>query len=465
MTFTGIDTVALHSDVRAVRLAADRSVVWARTFDNSPADVGGPILELEDGRLVMICHLGYGSHPSSTHIVFMNEAGEVDSSKCVGQLNVYDMCRSPDGGFILGGADAIITLGGGPGYSMPGIIRLDAQGTRIWGRVFDPGGASSAQACVPADDGGVVFCGGWVQEGENGIASFMVKLEEDGELAWIRKRDGPDADGLMTLCNAGDGGYFAAGSAHSSVMAVIRTDADGMLLWQYQYPGVKSARDMVRDANGDLVIYARTSDAQPEMWRLTSEGIPVGHMGFLDNVSTLLYDRIITAGPDGNYSLFGSIDQADLDIAVFDLPALADGCTESVVGGWAQDLAVPETTVTWPMEEVSFDTVASIAGSLTEVNIMDLCTATSLQAVQGSSKPEVKISPTLADRFVDVTVPENWPDRSRMTIYSTSGSLIRDEPFSGPGKHVDVADLAPGIYHMTVEAPGARIVQGTFVKR
>lgn len=465
VSFTEADTVASQSDTRVVRLAADRSVVWSRTFDNSPYDQAGPILELEDGRLVMTCFLAYGIHPSSTHIVFMNAAGEVDSSKCVGRLNVWDMCRSSDGGFILWGVDMIITLEGGSGYSTPGITLLDAQGDRIWARGFDPGGASSARACVPTDDGGVVFSASMSQQGENGYAALLGKLDANGDLAWMRKWDGPDADALMTICKDNDGGYFAAGTVHSGGMAVVRTDADGMLLWQREYPGTRSARDMVRDANGDLIIFTRSWEAQPQLWRLTSEGIPVEHVSFVDNVSSLLYDHVITAGSAGNYSLFGSIEQESLDIAVFDLQTPAGGCTLGVQGGGVVDLAVEDTAVTWPFEEVAFDTMVTITSSLTEMSIMDLCAPTLLQALQGSSKSALKILPTLADQFVDVIVPEGWPSQSRMSIYSASGSLIRKEAFGGPSERIDIPDLATGVYCMKIEALGSRSVQGTFVKR
>ena len=170
-----------------------------------------------------------------------------------------------DGGYILGGMSASNT-GADKTQASYGnfdywIIRLDAQGNKLWDKDF--GGISSDQliSIMQTSDGGFILGGNSVSgisgsktEACRGATDFwIVKIDSLGNQVWDKTFGGSDADKLYTVRQSRDGGFILGGSSWSPASGdktaatfggedfwVVKTDAAGNKLWDKDFGGIES---------------------------------------------------------------------------------------------------------------------------------------------------------------------------------------------------------------------------------
>src|SRR5690606_28416476 len=114
------------------------------------------------------------------------------------------------------------------------VARYDTAGNQIWGRQF--GSAVTDLTCdLAVDAAGDVVIGGH----RNGSA-VLAKYTSSGDQLWIRSIDTPTNDWFfdMALDSAGNvlfvGDVYYSSSDQSAAL-LMKTDAEGALLWSRQY--------------------------------------------------------------------------------------------------------------------------------------------------------------------------------------------------------------------------------------
>jgi gliding motility-associated-like protein len=124
------------------------------------------------------------------------------------------------------------------------LIKIDKNGNLIWKKVY--GGSFSATFfdLSFSNDGGFIMTGNViVPPGNTNTDFYIVKTDANGNLIWQKQYGGASAEGARTVRACSDGGYIAAGNARSSGGDVsglhgatdawiIRIDESGNLLWQ-----------------------------------------------------------------------------------------------------------------------------------------------------------------------------------------------------------------------------------------
>lgn len=186
----------------------------------------------------------------------------------------------PDGGYILGG-ESYSNTGDWDYWA----VRIDGQGRVLWNRLL--GGSSGDQLfdLQPTSDGGFVL-GGWSSSGIEGTKTspnyggydfWVVRLDANGNKLWDRSFGGAGHDGIYGLQQTPDGGYILGGASESNVGGnktspnrgmydfwLVRLDASGNKLWDQSYGGAK--RDFWAKArqtrDGGFVMFG-TSESEP----------------------------------------------------------------------------------------------------------------------------------------------------------------------------------------------------------
>jgi len=184
--------------------------------------------------------------------------------------------RTSDGGYILGGTSLSSNTGdktqatrGGADYW---VVKIDQDGNRIWDKRYGGSGDDSLQSLKQTRDGGYIL-GGTSNSGASGDKSqssrgakdmWIVKITASGALEWERRFGGSGNDWLNSIqVTHPDDGYILAGTSTSPASGdktqasrggkdfwIIRLYNNGQKAWDYRFGG--SADDELLSVRQDM---------------------------------------------------------------------------------------------------------------------------------------------------------------------------------------------------------------------
>ncbi len=176
--------------------------------------------------------------------------------------NCKAVVPTADGGFLLGGDSSSGVSGNKTSAGYGGfdgwVVRVDADGTKLWERVFGGSGADSIEDIATTDDGGALLgmfsysgVSGNKTSGGYGSADYwLVKVDGEGNKVWERSYGGASRDALFSMVPATDGGFLLVGVSESGVSGnktspsygafdvwLVKVDGEGNKQWDRSYGG------------------------------------------------------------------------------------------------------------------------------------------------------------------------------------------------------------------------------------
>ena len=167
-----------------------------------------------------------------------------------------------DGGFLLGGTSSSPASGNKTSAGFGGddywLVKIDANGNKLWEKVFGGVGTDGLSDIQPASDGGYLLggpsnsgiSGNKTSAGFGGDDYWLVKIDTDGNKLWERTFGGGSIDSLRTIEPANGGGYLLGGSSWSGVSGnkasggfggpdywLVKIDVNGNKLWDETFGG------------------------------------------------------------------------------------------------------------------------------------------------------------------------------------------------------------------------------------
>jgi uncharacterized delta-60 repeat protein len=138
------------------------------------------------------------------------------------------------------------------------LLKFSPEGSLLWQRRWDGGGAESGEAVAVGSDGAIYVTGGTNSFGGFGHL-FVLRFAPDGTLVWQRIRSVATDAAVGTgqgIAVGSDGSVYAAGVSPRTVigefdMLLLQLDSQGALVWQRTY----TAAD-VADARGGVTVAA-----------------------------------------------------------------------------------------------------------------------------------------------------------------------------------------------------------------
>ncbi len=169
---------------------------------------------------------------------------------------LIDIQLTADNGYILGGYSLSNSSGdkseNSKGISDYWVVKLDANGNKIWDRTFGGAGSDLLFSLQQTTDGGYILGGfstsdisGDKSENSKGEQDYwVIKTDANGNKIWDKTFGGADVDFLRSLQQTSDGGYILGGDSKSNIsgdksenshgsfdMWIVKLDANGNKTW------------------------------------------------------------------------------------------------------------------------------------------------------------------------------------------------------------------------------------------
>ncbi len=225
---------------------------FAREFGGAGAETGNAIIELDDGYLVFGYTDSEGAGQNDYLLIRTARDGAKRWSKTYGGAGDdigFAMSRDASDGFLLAGFSTSAGPQAAGGYDIL-LIDVDADGAERWRKTYG----------TPADDWctGIVRCaGGFVLAGQTGAKDhedgLVVRVKDDGSLAWQTAIPGRGIDRLFAVAPGADGSFLAAGltttDSHGARDAwLVRLSGDGKVVDERRVGGAQD--DLAHSISG-----------------------------------------------------------------------------------------------------------------------------------------------------------------------------------------------------------------------
>jgi len=299
-----IDKTTTDADFWVVKLNADGTKLWSKTFGGSNDD-------------------------RATRIINTNDGG----------FAVTGFTRSTDGDVSVNN-----------GFYDYWLLKLDASGALQWEKTYGFEGNDQAQSVIQTSDGGFFITGfldvsasggqgnDFTRETLHGVGEFWgVKTNALGEIEWRRFFGGTNNDRSYEVVEANDGGFLMIGNSESNDFDItdpkgsydfwaVKISATGDLLWAKNYGGseIEIAYAMTKTSDGNYLIVGdtRSSDkdvtnpkGNADVWtiKINDSGTLIWQKTF--GGSQFDTARSVSEFTDGNLLITGSSRSEDQDVS------------------------------------------------------------------------------------------------------------------------------------------------------
>ena len=191
-----------------------------------------------------------------------------------------EMAATLDGGYVLVGSS--YSQDGDVPSNMGGtdimVVKLDENGEKKWVKTFGGSGVEYAYSVVPLFDGSILVAGvSSSNDGDftNNIGSgdnVILKLDENGNLQWIKNYGGSNIERQGYLIPTSEGGFMFACSSESDDgdltsnkgggdVWLVKLNSDYEIEWQQSYGGSLGdyIADIIQTSDGNYVALANAN--------------------------------------------------------------------------------------------------------------------------------------------------------------------------------------------------------------
>ncbi len=457
-----------NSDIALIKMDANGNVQWAKAYEGGNAEWPYFILHTSDGGYIVAGWTipipgGYWDI-----IVFKTDAsGNLQWAKIYRGMNhdnVYSVQQSSDGGYIIAGS----TFGG------IFLIKTDANGNIQWAKTYGGTGIDWAYSVQQTSDGGYIVAGYTASFGAGGYDVFLIKTDANGNVQWAKTYGGTNGDYANSVQQTSDGGYIVAGFTASfgagyTDVFLIKTDANGNIQWAKTYGGTDEdwAHSVQQTSDGGYIVagYTRSfgaggydiflikTDANGNIiWAKTYGGTSGDYAFSVQQTSDGGY---IVAGFTASFGAGG----ADVFLIKTDANGNIGSC--GIVGNLTLTVTTPSLTVTTPSPSVSSPSFTVITPSLTITSPSFSATAPcplsddNELGISESCKP---ISGLITPYKGGIKV--RGSGEFEVKVYNVSGGVVK----SVKGKNEFRIDLSRGVYFVEVISGGKVIREKVIIR-
>ena len=320
---------------------------WEKTYGGGERDgISSLVLTSDDGALLGGYTESKGAGEEDMYLVRVDAKGNKLWDKAFGggeRDGISSLVLTFDGGALLGGYTESKGAGNGDMY----LVRVDAKGNKLWDKTFGGGERDGISSLVLTSDGGALLGGYTESKGAGEEDMYLVRVDADGNKLWDKTFGGKNSDQINSLVLTSDGGALLGGFTESKGdgsgdMYLVRVDADGNKLWDKTYGGKKwdQLNSLTLTADGEALLggYTLSSAGFIDMYlvRVDAEGSKLWEKTYGGSDAEWLNSLVLTA--DGG-ALLGGIQQAsgNYDMYLVRVDANGNKLWDKTYGGNSRD--------------------------------------------------------------------------------------------------------------------------------
>jgi hypothetical protein len=233
---------------------------WNQTYGGIDYDVAYSVIQTADGGYAIAGRTdSFGSSNGDFWLVKTDSTGNAQWNK------TYAMGAPAVASCVIQTADGGYALAGYANYDF-GLVKVDSSGNMEWNKTYGGVGADWAHSVIQTEDGGYALAGFYSSGyGTGGSDFWLVKVDSTGNMLWNKTYGGTEYDDAWSVVHTPDGGYALAGytysfGAGSSDFWLVKTDADGNMLWNKTYGGTDAdyAYCMIQTRDGGYALAGET---------------------------------------------------------------------------------------------------------------------------------------------------------------------------------------------------------------
>ncbi|MEO5569903.1 MAG: T9SS type A sorting domain-containing protein [Bacteroidia bacterium] len=230
-----------YPDYWVVKVDSVGNIQWQNTIGGDSSDFLQSIYQTFDGGYILggwtVSNIsGDKTENCQGHtdywVVKLDSLGNIQWQNTIGgsyEDELYSIMQTTDGGYILGGWSISDSSGDKTENSMGNedywVIKLDSIGNIQWQNTIGGNYVEELHSVKQTIDGGYIL-GGWSWSPISGDKTenswgdtdyWIIKLDSIGNILWQNDIGGIYGDGLYSVCQTNDGGYFLGGTSGSIV--------------------------------------------------------------------------------------------------------------------------------------------------------------------------------------------------------------------------------------------------------
>ena len=289
-------------------------LTWDKTFGGIEADMANSIIQTEDGGYAMA---GYtwskGAGRQDFWVVKLYEDGSIEWDRTFGGSEadvIYSIIQTKDRGYAVAGKTRSIASG-----EKAWVIKLNTRGNKVWDNTFAKRTDDEIFSIIQTNDGGYAVCGYTGAKDWGEVDSWVIKLDENVNIAWDKIFGGIGWDETNTILQTEDGGYVVFGFVQSKNEGredawIAKLDENGEIIWDKVFGGSQNEEVFsgIKTTDGGYAVCGYTESKGAggyDAWiaKLDENGEIVWDKAF-GGIEAEVANSIIQTG-DGGYVLAG----------------------------------------------------------------------------------------------------------------------------------------------------------------
>jgi uncharacterized delta-60 repeat protein len=184
----------MNFDLWVLKLNAGGSVAWQKTYGGTSDGYPNSIQQTSDGGYIVAGRTAsFGAGGLDIWVLKLNADGSIAWQKTYGGSDndaAYSIQQTSDGGYIVaGGFDSF-----GTGILDIWVLKLNADGSIAWQKTYGGSGFEFSPSIQQTSDGGYIVTGRTASFGAGGTDIWVLKLNADGSIAWQKTYGGTGLD-------------------------------------------------------------------------------------------------------------------------------------------------------------------------------------------------------------------------------------------------------------------------------
>jgi hypothetical protein len=457
-----------YYDFFLIKTDANGDITWAKTYGGTNNDRAYSVQQTSDGGYIVAGYTdSFGAVWYDIFLIKTDANGNIIWAKTYGGMNydwAYSVQQTSDGGYIVAGLTYSFGVGGYDAL----LVKTDANGNIVWAKAYGGTSWDEAFSVQQTSDGGYIVVGWTWSFGADSTDVFLIKTDANGNVIWAKTYGGTRWDYASSVQQTSDGGYIVAGltnsfGADSTDVFLIKTDANGNIIWAKTYGGTGNdwAYSVQQTSDGGYIVAGGTDSfgaGYRDIFLIKTDAN--GNISWAKTYGGASWDeaRYVQQTSDGGYIVVGwtwSFGAGLHDIFLIKTDANGNIGSCSIVRNVSPTVTTPSPTVITPTPSVSsvsftVNSVSPVISSptLTVSSPCPLSISEFCQPVSGiitQHKGGIKVSGS---------------GEFEVKVYNVSGGIVK----SVKGKNEVKLELSRGVYFVEVVSGGKVIRERVIIR-